>query len=500
MIVYDQPTYRPPSQYGPILQGRPGSSATMGGPQPFGWGPSYDQQIPQQLAPQPGYSGYPGPGAPAPTFPAGPQSQSLPSTIQGPGQVATYGSTLPQGPPQQGLLSQGPVPILQEPQPQAQQPQSQVMTSNQAGYGTMAVGGYAGHQVSPPYSQQGPTPYPVQPQQPQQLYNQPQSQPAQPYQMPAQAEPQQPAEQSIQQSVQQAQPQPLRVESVLQYQLQTQLQPLPVTSSQTQPEPQPQQELQLQVQPQPISQQLETPQSNPQQQSQPQPKSQPISGPHPYPFDPSYSYADQNVQAWASYYAQGGTDPTGSVYFISIPGVKAETPSFALSNQQIQSSYDLALERPEQRALPQGVTHQGQPQSQPQPLVTNEQSYQIRPGPDGADTVGGSPGVASGPTSLSTVPRYQLSDNPVPQSQPQANDGYRPGPSRAGSGDNGFGAQPSSPVKSLFSTMTAPLNVKRTQSPIQPSITPSWVLPKKTSAPGVGPGQTNGGSPTAGGS
>lgn len=33
-------------------------------------------------------------------------------------------------------------------------------------------------------------------------------------------------------------------------------------------------------------------------------------------------YADSNVEAWAQYYAQGGKDPTGAVYFISVPGVK----------------------------------------------------------------------------------------------------------------------------------------------------------------------------------
>jgi len=38
-------------------------------------------------------------------------------------------------------------------------------------------------------------------------------------------------------------------------------------------------------------------------------------------------YADSNVQAWAQYYAQGGKDPTGSVYFISVPGVKEASPS-----------------------------------------------------------------------------------------------------------------------------------------------------------------------------
>ena len=38
-------------------------------------------------------------------------------------------------------------------------------------------------------------------------------------------------------------------------------------------------------------------------------------------------YADSNVQAWAQYYAQGGKDPTGAVYFISVPGVKEPSPS-----------------------------------------------------------------------------------------------------------------------------------------------------------------------------
>ncbi|KAJ7577049.1 hypothetical protein C8J56DRAFT_378747 [Mycena floridula] len=31
------------------------------------------------------------------------------------------------------------------------------------------------------------------------------------------------------------------------------------------------------------------------------------------------------VQAWAEYYAQGGRDPTGTIYFISVPGVSDAT-------------------------------------------------------------------------------------------------------------------------------------------------------------------------------
>lgn len=43
-------------------------------------------------------------------------------------------------------------------------------------------------------------------------------------------------------------------------------------------------------------------------------------------------YADSNVQAWAQYYAQGGKDPTGAVYFISVPGVKEPAPPQLATN------------------------------------------------------------------------------------------------------------------------------------------------------------------------
>ena len=44
-------------------------------------------------------------------------------------------------------------------------------------------------------------------------------------------------------------------------------------------------------------------------------------------------YTDSNVQAWAQYYAQGGKDPTGAVYFISVPGVKGPAPPQPVSPQ-----------------------------------------------------------------------------------------------------------------------------------------------------------------------
>jgi len=53
-------------------------------------------------------------------------------------------------------------------------------------------------------------------------------------------------------------------------------------------------------------------------------------------YDPTTTYGDPNVQAWAQYYAQGGKDPTGSVYFISVPGVKEPPPQTPASTTQTQ--------------------------------------------------------------------------------------------------------------------------------------------------------------------
>ncbi|KAG7446385.1 uncharacterized protein BT62DRAFT_980645 [Guyanagaster necrorhizus] len=46
----------------------------------------------------------------------------------------------------------------------------------------------------------------------------------------------------------------------------------------------------------------------------------------PYVYDPTVTYSDPNVQAWAQYYAKGGKDPAGGVYFISVPGVTDNLP------------------------------------------------------------------------------------------------------------------------------------------------------------------------------
>ena len=71
------------------------------------------------------------------------------------------------------------------------------------------------------------------------------------------------------------------------------------------------------------------------------------------------TYPDPNVQAWAQYYAQGGTDPTGSVYFISVPGVKEESAV------------------PAQTALPvRSNSHDAVPVGQQQPVSHEQQQQQ----------------------------------------------------------------------------------------------------------------------------
>ncbi|KIY63141.1 hypothetical protein CYLTODRAFT_147293 [Cylindrobasidium torrendii FP15055 ss-10] len=43
-----------------------------------------------------------------------------------------------------------------------------------------------------------------------------------------------------------------------------------------------------------------------------------------YEYDPNGIYENENVQQWAQYYAAGGLDPAGAVYFFSVPGITGE--------------------------------------------------------------------------------------------------------------------------------------------------------------------------------
>ena len=70
----------------------------------------------------------------------------------------------------------------------------------------------------------------------------------------------------------------------------------------------------------------------------------------PFVFDPNTTYPDQNVQAWAQYYAQGGTDPTGSVYFISVPGI-TDAPSSPTTGTAVQPGTVEGQQQREQATL-----------------------------------------------------------------------------------------------------------------------------------------------------
>ncbi|KAI6010811.1 hypothetical protein F5J12DRAFT_821757, partial [Pisolithus orientalis] len=90
---------------------------------------------------------------------------------------------------------------------------------------------------------------------------------------------------------------------------------------------------QAQAQPQPTQAQS---QSGAESQTQTGSSPQSQDGP-PYVYNPNATYADPNVQAWAQYYAQGGKDPAGAVYFVSVPGVTDTAEGPAPATEQVQA-------------------------------------------------------------------------------------------------------------------------------------------------------------------
>jgi signal transducing adaptor molecule len=100
-------------------------------------------------------------------------------------------------------------------------------------------------------------------------------------------------------------------------------------------------------------------------QPQPQVQKQQTLTATPFVFDPNATYPDQNVQAWAQYYAQGGTDPTGSVYFISVPGITdaPTSPTSAVQpgaeGQQQQATSATSFSGPVASALPGHIVTRG---------------------------------------------------------------------------------------------------------------------------------------------
>ncbi|KAF8961986.1 hypothetical protein BDZ97DRAFT_1905402 [Flammula alnicola] len=448
IVVYDQPTFRP-SQY---VQGRPDSRGAAGrrseyGPTGYGAYPSpanaYGMPGPQ---PGPEMLGgtYPAPGPGQPGL--GPQQPGQQQQQQGgyvdPAAGAAYGGIPPQGQQQQQVPG---------------------------GYGVVPQGGYAGHQPGVPYTQQGPTPYPAQQQQ-----SQPQQQPVQQQpiqQQPIQQQPiqQQPIQQQpIQQqpiqaqSIQQQQPQPVQqvhpqqIPQQQQQPIQVQTEAIQATLSAAQPQPQPQ----VQAEPQP----------QPQPQAQPQPQ-QPISGPPPYVYNPSYTYADPNVQAWAQYYAQGGKDLAGSVYF------QRQPEGYGAQHHQ------------QQQQQQQGLGRQQSLQAQVQPQAAH---VQVQPAESDLPYAAATAVRAASPAQQQPQQQpisYQLQDQAQPQIQPQYATQYQP--SHAD-----LAPKQSSPSSPSYGG-ARPGSGGYSSSPTQSSSTPSWVLPKKTGPAGSatsvhGPGPAGG--------
>ena len=527
--MYEQQTY----QY---TQGRPGSSNAVrrqdyqsAGVSQYGWNPNVFEQ-------QSSYGAYAGP----PNAYTGPVSQD-PARVPvpygpglGPQQQPPQGYSEPNLPSPYGpVTAPGPSTTSMSPPPHIQ-----------AGYGTIAQGGYAGHQPNVPYSQQGPTPYPAQQQPQQQQLQQQQPVPQQPIQpqviqqqpiqtqatqqQPVQAQPvqTQPVQtQPVQTQPGQAQPiqaqpiqaQPVQAQPVLQA---TQAQPL--QQQPTQPQPVQQQPIQAQQVPfaqsnereqsrerLPIQTQPEVVQEQPQpqarvqassvanagspppqqQQQQHQQQQQQSAGP-PYIYDPNTTYANPNVQAWAQYYAQGGKDLTGSVYFISIPGLTDHHASGSTQETGVQQTNQPA--QLSQYQQPQQVQDQPHPQARRQPQ-SRSQSHDAGQNPYTAVNAA-EPKMSSPTSTFSGLNRgNSLSASGI--------GGVQAGIENAAVPAGGPIQQPVSSTTSSWgrSSPTRFSDLNRKGSPLQggtqlgipaalavgpmqptTSATPSWVLPKKT--------------------
>ena len=101
------------------------------------------------------------------------------------------------------------------------------------------------------------------------------------------------------------------------------------------------------------------------------------------------------MQAWAQYYAQGGTDPTGSVYFISVPGITnahppptAAAPQPGAEGQQPQQQQATSFSGTPSSALPAHIVTQG---LQRQNSLPNPYGPISTP----TETVGGGPASAN---------------------------------------------------------------------------------------------------------
>ncbi|KAH9004545.1 hypothetical protein EDB86DRAFT_2883929 [Lactarius hatsudake] len=172
---------------------------------------------------------------------------------------------------------------------------------------------------------------------------------------------QQPQVQVQPQLLAQSQPQLHHAQSQVSIQPQPQPQTQSVIPQQQQPQLQPQTQTQSEIQP------SET-HAHPHAQAQTQ--QQTMTGP-PFVFDPNATYPDENVQAWAQYYAQGGTDPTGSVYFISVPGITDARSSPTSAHTQPHGQVE-EQQQQQQPSSPEARNHLLQRQnSLPNPYGSN---------------------------------------------------------------------------------------------------------------------------------
>ncbi|KAJ3980365.1 hypothetical protein F5890DRAFT_1557764 [Lentinula detonsa] len=349
-----------------------------------------------------------------PTPTPGPYPQAYPGPVQGPVQALTASSPVLEGvvPPgvgtgvPQGVVGQGQQPISAYEAlygQRAQQQGGRYPLQGQGTPGVLGLQGPAGQGVHVSALQ---------------TYPQQQPQPGQTQQAQAQQQPQLAVQQTNTQSLPQAQP----------------------SSQQSH-----------QVQPRPAQQQQSQPQPQPAQQSSSSP-----SGPPPYIYSPTTTYPDPNVQAWAQYYAQGGKDSTGAVYFVSVPGVK-EPPEGTLAaeqrrDQEAQEAH--GVQQTEQVQLVQ----QTQLQSSPAQVATQTQpSYGNSPyGPNPHQAVDASYSsettASTGNKSTSSLPLpYPGSDSAhVPASRSSTIDssfstatgGSLPNPYGAIGGDTNTGTAP----------------------------------------------------------
>jgi signal transducing adaptor molecule len=301
---YEQqrPAYAQPQSTIPRTESRAQGQQPLGfgrptdQPQGYGWNPNlYDQ---------PGYNAFPAPGAAG--YPQPQQGGPIPDPHVGLGRSSSYAAAQPQvqpqpqPQPQQVQTPSQPVQQAPQPQPQTAYVQPYPAPDNQ-------MNSYY-HQQQVPQQQTEPLSRPTPAQTQTQPAGQPQGQ-------------QQPHLHT------QFEPQLHHAQSQLSIQTQPQTQQSVVPQQQHQ---QPQTQPQLQTQTQPPETQV-----HPQVQAQTQQQATTMTGP-PFVYDPAATYPDENVQAWAQYYAQGGTDPTGSVYFISVPGITDARASTSPTDEQQQ--------------------------------------------------------------------------------------------------------------------------------------------------------------------